>query len=240
MNDEKLPARERYDDLAKQIDREDGLINHRTTWLILAETLLFAGIATVVAKAADMFHEHHLLLAALMCLGSAGLLVLSAVVANRSKLAVLAAHQQLLYLQGEWEQCSYLHDHYIQPFGGPLQHAAGVDYPVSIASAFEAASRLGVVVLLVSSLGLVATWCVAWMEQTVRHGVALSRLVNLALTAGGLVTGVACGVVAAGIFGPKTPAENVARASSKLRPLDDSGRYQSQDSPRRAQDGDDA
>ena len=146
-------ARERYEDIAKQIEREDALINQRTSWLIFGEAFIVAGVATLAAKAADA--GTRAVAVAPILAGAASLMLLAALFAQRCSRALRAAQEQLAYLQLTWRHSKYMQEHYVRPFGGTFEHAKGLHYPIWFAGAFcvfgwIAFSALAVASVLVS------------------------------------------------------------------------------------------
>src|SRR5580658_9797712 len=51
---ESNPNRRKYEDLAKQIEREDLLVDKRTSWLLLSEAFLFAAASQALTKALEL------------------------------------------------------------------------------------------------------------------------------------------------------------------------------------------
>jgi len=140
-----LRARQRYEDIAKQIEREDGLINSRTTWLLGSQALLFGGVGLLATKAAD--DKIAPFVVELLLLGGAGLMALGALVAARCRHAINAAHAQLMYLRGCWEDSPFLQRMYVPPFGDVSAHNRGIDYPVRLSSSLFWFSVLGTILV---------------------------------------------------------------------------------------------
>ena len=148
-------ARMRYDDIAKQIEREDGLVNIRTTWLLGSEALLFGGVGLLATKAADVYGLNKPGIAALLLLSGTILLTLGAFVASRCRDAIIAASAQLTYLKDCWERSPFLKQRYSPPFGNISPRAVGIEYPVNLAQSF-----LGVSSLASSGFAAAFAWCV--------------------------------------------------------------------------------
>jgi hypothetical protein len=156
---EQKAARQRYEDIAKQIEREDGLINTRTTWLLASEALLLGGVGLLATKAA----EKDVLtaqpgIAALLLLGAAVLLALGAIVASRCGDAIAAASAQLSYLRTCWDASPFLKRTYVPPFGDLTAHSQGIDYPVKLAKSFFWFSWAGVCIFAVLALWPLHLW----------------------------------------------------------------------------------
>lgn len=140
VTEERRRARERHEDIAKQIEREDGLVNTRTTWLITCEALLFSGVGLLATRVPENLVAGRYWSAAIMLGGGATLLALGATVAVRCRDALKAAHTQLIYLRDRWTESRYLGDNFVAPFGGNLEHAHGINYPVELARSLIAFS----------------------------------------------------------------------------------------------------
>jgi hypothetical protein len=127
-------GRERYEDIAKQIEREDGLVNTRTNWLVASEALLLGGVGLLATKAAEKEVVANPLVCASLLFGSAVLLVLGALIASKCRAALDAARIQLVHLKELWEGSRFLQQTYVPPFGDISQHDNGISYPVQIAA----------------------------------------------------------------------------------------------------------
>ena len=143
-------ARQRHEDIAKQIEREDGLIGARMTWLLASEALLFGGVGLLATKAAEK--EVKCGAVVLLLLGSFGLLCLSTVVAVLCRDATRAAHAQLMYLRDCWRE-RVPNGHYVPPFGDLAAHNDGINYPVTLASCLAWFSWIGA-----GAFALIAIW----------------------------------------------------------------------------------
>ena len=105
--------KERYDDIAYQINREDGLVNFRMTWTLQLNGFLFAALALVAKDLAGPmkpFFEYALPLTGFFASAS-GLL------------GVIAANRQLAYLTALWNQIDQ--PHRPRPFGDPHTFTLG-------------------------------------------------------------------------------------------------------------------
>jgi hypothetical protein len=160
VTENRRAARERYDDIAKQIEREDGLVNVRTTWLLLSETLLLGGVGYLATKAADKdVLENHPGVATLLLLGGAALLALGAYVAAKCRDALVAAHVQLMYLRECWDNSLFLKQEYVPPFGDISQHTHGINYPVKLARSLFWFSWVGAGIFALLALWLLHGQC---------------------------------------------------------------------------------
>jgi len=69
-----LPVHEYYDYMAKQVEREDGLINARITWMLTFEGFLFASLALIGGKSTIPILNHVLpalgIIISLLCYSS--------------------------------------------------------------------------------------------------------------------------------------------------------------------------
>jgi len=114
-----------YEHLAHQIEREDGLINTRVTWMLTFEGFLFAALALVASKESDPTIQMVLKYA---------LPIIGFVIAFLAYHAIGAALSTLTYLKDLWEPENY--PGYPQPFGKEMQHTRGASYskglPVTI------------------------------------------------------------------------------------------------------------
>lgn len=151
-------ARARYDDIAKQIEREDGLVNTRTTWLLITETLLFGGVGVLAAKAAEVKPWERPYIVFMLLFAGVLLLAIGAQVASKCHSATHAVLDQLRYPQGTWQREPVLRRHYVRPFGGLLQHAQGIQFPIQLATLFLVCSAIGIAVLTALAVGVVWTW----------------------------------------------------------------------------------
>lgn len=106
-----------YGQLAHQIEREDGLINTRITWMLTFEGFLFAALALVADKESDQTIQFALKYA---------LPLIGLVVAILAFFAIGAALSVLATLKKQWDPAKFP-DH-IRPFGGDEQHAMGAAF----------------------------------------------------------------------------------------------------------------
>ena len=105
--------KQRYEDLAHQINREDGLVNYRMTWTLQLNGFLFAALALVAKDLAGpmkLFFEYALPLTGFVA-SAAGLL------------GVIAANRQLSYLTALWNETDQ--PHRPRPFGDPHTFTLG-------------------------------------------------------------------------------------------------------------------
>lgn len=106
-----------YEVLSHQIEREDGLINTRITWMLTFEGFLFAALALVANDNSDPTIQL-ILKYVLPIVGSA--------VAFLALLAISAAFSALEDLRKRWDQTKY--PNYPRPFGNENEHASGATY----------------------------------------------------------------------------------------------------------------
>lgn len=104
-----------YEYLAHQIEREDGLVNYRLTWMLTTQALLFAALALLAGKDTDA--EMREILASLLPWIGIVLCVIAF-------LGVTAANIAITDLKSEWEKLAY--DKAPRPYGRPLAHRLGL------------------------------------------------------------------------------------------------------------------
>ena len=97
-----------YEYLAHQIEREDGLVNYRLTWMLTTQGLLFAALALLAGKEIDV--DMRAMLAWLLPRIGIALSVIAL-------LGVSAANNQITYLKKKWEKLDYVKAP--RPYGGP-------------------------------------------------------------------------------------------------------------------------
>ena len=97
-----------YEYLAHQIEREDGLVNYRLTWMLTTQGLLFAALALLAGKEIDV--DMRTMLAWLLPRIGIALSVIAF-------LGVSAANNQITYLKKKWKKLDY--DKAPRPHGGP-------------------------------------------------------------------------------------------------------------------------
>lgn len=104
-----------YGYIAHQIEREDGLVNYRLTWMLTTQGLLFAALALLTGTAIDT--EMRATLIWLLPWIGIALSVIALV-------GVSAANHQINYLKEKWEMIAY--DKAPRPYGGPWAWRAGL------------------------------------------------------------------------------------------------------------------
>ncbi len=104
-----------YGYIAHQIEREDGLVNYRLTWMLTTQGLLFAALALLAGKNTNAEMREMLTL----LLPSIGI-VLSII----SFLGVAGASIALYDLKTEWEKLAY--SKVPRPYGPPLAFWLGL------------------------------------------------------------------------------------------------------------------
>ena len=104
-----------YGYLAHQIEREDGLVNYRLTWMLTTQALLFAALALLAGK--DIDAEMRATLAWLLPRIGIALSVIAF-------LGVMAANIAITDLKRKWEKLAY--DKAPRPYGGPWAWRLGV------------------------------------------------------------------------------------------------------------------
>jgi hypothetical protein len=110
-----LPStKDKYEYLAKQIEREDGLINTRISWLLTFEGFLFAAFG-IMSKEPSSIQSKILWLIPIAGFSMSFL----------AMLGINAAISALNNLKKQWEGnfCGY-----IQPFGNDNEHKSAVTY----------------------------------------------------------------------------------------------------------------
>lgn len=96
-----------YEYLAKQIEREDSLVNTRITWMLTSQGFLFAALALIVNK--DARAELYKILVFILPLTGASLSLIGL-------FGVYAANSALRKLKAKWPDIE--DDKFVRPFGG--------------------------------------------------------------------------------------------------------------------------
>ena len=117
-----------YGYIAHQIEREDGLVNYRLTWMLTTQGLLFAALALLTGTAIDT--EIRAMLAWLLPWIGIALSVIALV-------GVSAANHQITYLKKKWEMLDY--DKAPRPYGWPWAWRFGLVPSVCLPVVFIAA-----------------------------------------------------------------------------------------------------
>lgn len=112
----------RYEQLAHQIEREDGLINTRIQWMLTFQGFLFTAIA--IGENANGSNANFI----------AGLRyiipIVGIIVGLLAFLAVQAALSALMELKALWNP--FLYNGYPRPYGRQTQHSHGAAYSLGI------------------------------------------------------------------------------------------------------------
>ncbi|WKJ91350.1 hypothetical protein QZJ86_04265 [Methylomonas montana] len=145
MTDNEL--KNQYDCLAHQIEREDGLINTRITWLLTFQGFLFAALAIVANNAGSKdVAIYWALKYTLPVIGiSIGVLGI---------LGVRAALIALSELKDIWDQAKF--PNYPPPYGKPRLHAFGSFYSQGIPIILSIAWTVILLAFAINDLGKLA------------------------------------------------------------------------------------